>query len=92
MNSNFYLLNSDVRFAYNLLGLPLSAAESADVFVEQEASDLFLPGSFVVALVPKSCPTPARLLCPWDSPGKNTGLGCHFLLQGNLPDTGIEPL
>ena len=24
----------------------------------------------------------ARLLCPWDSPGKNTGVGCHFLLQG----------
>ena len=24
---------------------------------------------------------PSRLLCPWDSPGKNTGLGCHFLLQ-----------
>ena len=24
---------------------------------------------------------PIRLLCPWDSPGKNTGLGCHFLLQ-----------
>ena len=24
---------------------------------------------------------PARLLCPWDSPGKNTGVGCHFLLQ-----------
>ena len=23
-----------------------------------------------------------RLLCPWDSPGKNTGVGCHFLLQG----------
>ena len=21
------------------------------------------------------------LLCPWDSPGKNTGVGCHFLLQ-----------
>ena len=35
------------------------------------------------------CPTvcdpierqPTRLLCPWDSPGKNTGVGCHFLLQ-----------
>ena len=26
-------------------------------------------------------PWPARLLCPWDSPGKNTGVGCHFLLQ-----------
>ena len=24
---------------------------------------------------------PARLLCPWDSPGKNTGVGCHFLLR-----------
>ena len=23
-----------------------------------------------------------RLLCPWDSPGKNTGVGCHALLQG----------
>ena len=37
----------------------------------------------------QSCPTlcdpidrqPARLPCPWDSPGKNTGVGCHFLLQ-----------
>ena len=25
---------------------------------------------------------PFRLLCPWDSPGKNTGMGCHALLQG----------
>ena len=24
---------------------------------------------------------PTRLTCPWDSPGKNTGVGCHFLLQ-----------
>ena len=24
---------------------------------------------------------PARLLCPWDSPGKNTGVGCQFLPQ-----------
>ena len=23
-----------------------------------------------------------RLLCPWDLPGKNTGVGCYFLLQG----------
>ena len=30
----------------------------------------------------------ARLLCPWDFPSKNTGVGCHFLLQG-LPDPGI---
>jgi len=25
--------------------------------------------------------SPTRLLRPWDSPGKNTGVGCHFLLQ-----------
>ena len=25
---------------------------------------------------------PVRLLCPWDSPGKNTRVGSHFLLQG----------
>ena len=24
---------------------------------------------------------PTRLPCPWDSPGKNTGVGCHFLLE-----------
>ena len=24
---------------------------------------------------------PTRLRCPWDSPGKNIGMGCHFLLQ-----------
>ena len=27
----------------------------------------------------------ARLLCPWNSPGKNTGVGCHFFLQGIFP-------
>ena len=33
---------------------------------------------------------PARLLCPWDSPGKNTGVSCPSLLQGNLPDPGSK--
>ena len=28
---------------------------------------------------------PTGLLHPWDFPGKNTGVGCHFLLQGNFP-------
>ena len=31
---------------------------------------------------------PTRLLCPWDFPGKNTGVGCHFLLQGIFPTQG----
>ena len=33
---------------------------------------------------------PARLLCPWNFPGKNAGLGYHFPFPGNLPDPGIE--
>ena len=28
---------------------------------------------------------PASLLCPWNLPGKNTGVGCHFLLQRVFP-------
>ena len=29
-------------------------------------------------------------LCPWDSPGKNTGVGCHFLLQEIFPTQGLN--
>ena len=49
---------------------------------------------FIIAFFPCCCITsivsesvrphglqPTRLLHPWDSPGKNTGVGCHFLLQ-----------
>ena len=28
---------------------------------------------------------------PWDSPGQNTGVGCHFLLQGIFPTQGLNP-
>ena len=33
---------------------------------------------------------PARLLCPWGSPGKNTGVGSHSLLQGLCPTWGSD--
>ena len=44
-------------------------------------------------LVAQLCPTllqphglwPTRLFCPWDCPGKNGGLGCHFLHLHSLP-------
>ena len=45
--------------------------------------------------VAQSCLTrglwPSRLLCPWDSPGKSTGVGCHALLQGIFPSQGSNP-
>ena len=34
---------------------------------------------------------PTRLHSPWDSPGKNTGAGCHFLLPGIFPIQGLNP-
>ena len=34
---------------------------------------------------------PTRLFCPWDFPGNNTGVGCHFLLQGIFPTQGLSP-
>ena len=33
----------------------------------------------------------ARLLCPWNSPRKNTGMGCHSLLQGTFLAQGLNP-
>ena len=34
---------------------------------------------------------PTRLLCQWDFPVKNTGVSCHFLLQGIFPTQGSSP-
>ena len=34
---------------------------------------------------------PTRLLCPWNSPGKNTAVGCHFLLQSIFPTQRLNP-
>ena len=33
---------------------------------------------------------PSRLLCPWDSPGKNPGVRCHFLFQRIFPTQGLN--
>ena len=48
---------------------------------------LFTAAAAAAAKSLQSCPTPcdpidgsARLPRPWDSPGKNTGVGCHYLL------------
>ena len=46
----------------------------------------------VKVLVTQSCPTLCDPVdCPWDSPDKNTGVGCHFLLQGIFPTQGLKP-
>ena len=51
--------------------------------------------SDLCVLVAELCPTlqphglyPTRIICPWTCPGKNTGVGCHTLLQGIFPTQG----
>ena len=34
---------------------------------------------------------PTRLLCPWEFPGKSTGVGCHFLIQEIIPTQELNP-
>ena len=50
------------------------------------------PSSFLTDALQTPGLQPARLLCPWDSPGKNTGSGLPLLSSGDLPDPGIEPV
>ena len=58
----------------------------------QAGSLPLLPPAKTKMLVVQSCPIFATLrtvaLCPWDSPGKNTGVGCHFPLQGIFQTQG----
>ena len=60
---------------------------------------LMAPHLALLVSVIQSCPTlcdpmdcsPTRLLCPWDSPGKNTGVSSHVLLQGIFLTQGPNP-
>ena len=49
-----------------------------------------LAGTFFTT-EPPGKPKSARLLCPWNSPGKNPGVGCHSLFQGIFPTLGSNP-
>ena len=43
------------------------------------------------SVVSDSLRAPTRLVSLWNSPGKNTGVGCHFLLLGIFPTLGPNP-
>ena len=57
------------------------------------------PSSSCLCLVTQSCLSlcdpfglkPTRVFCPWDFSGKNTGVGCHFLLWGIFSTQGSNP-
>ena len=69
--------------------IELKATEKKQIEESSLSSSYLLK---VKVLVTQSCPTlrNPRLLCPWAFLGKNTGVGCHALLQGIFPTLGIE--
>ena len=55
----------------------------------QEKTDRKLLSRVQLFVIPWTVAT--RLFHPWDFPGKNTGVGCHFLLQCNARNTSSIP-
>ena len=82
-----------------------SLVSSSSTFVRiifqqsQRARALSIITSLCVYSATQPCPTlcdlvdcsPLGFSCPWDFPGKNTGVGCHFLLQGIFLTRGSNP-
>ena len=81
------------------LSCPSSSCNGADCFSGNICTPTVLIPN-VKVLVAQPCSIlcnpmdlmqPTRLLCPWDSPGKNIRVGCHFLLQGIFLTQGSNP-
>ena len=84
--TTFYL-QLQLLYGYNFSYLLLTFYQFK--LSEESLTPLCVCVCVCVCLVTQSCPTlqphrlqPARLLCSWNSPGKNTGVGSHSLLQG----------
>ena len=79
------LLGSPILFQHPAFALSSPRLEKCQCFLLL----LFLAALLLLLLSHSICSDsvrlhrrqPTRLPCPWDSPGKNTGVGCHFLLQ-----------
>ena len=87
-NFSFFLIVSEVSiFAYIrdscILKFSLSLVYILNTYSFMHAQSHLTPWSHGLQLT--------RLLCLWNSPGKNTGVGCYFLLQEIFPDPGIKP-
>ena len=76
---------------------PISCVCSFGTFSSRKNSEVMWNEVEVAQLCPTLCDPhglyPARILCPWNSPGKNTGVGSRSLLQGifPFPARGLNP-
>ena len=93
-----------VAYSQSILGISIirgnSKGKVLSLWAKQSVVDIctlsFPPGAGGGGLVTESRLTllqphgllPTRLLCPWDFPGKTTGVGCHSLLQAIFPTQG----
>ena len=76
-----------------------SILPSENLLLHSLPSNLFLPFAESESVSPSVMSDslqphglkPTRLLCLWNSPGKNTGVGCHFLLQEIFLTQGLSP-
>ena len=71
---------------YSYIPLPLPANSISAGFIKDRVSY-----SVVSKPLRPHGLQPSRLLCPWNSPSKNTGVGSLFLLQGIFPTQGSNP-
>ena len=91
-----------MQLIYNVM-LVSTVLQSVSVVHISTLFQILFPYRSLLCLVTQSCPTLVQVMCDsmdcsppgssvhWDSPGKNTGVYCHALLQGNLPNPGSEP-
>ena len=83
-----------ISFQMDWLDL-LAVQETLKSLLQHRSSKASILRSVSHSVVPDSLQPhglqPARLLCPWDSPGKNTEVGCHFLLWEIFPTQGSNP-
>ena len=75
--------------------IPFCASSKEVSFLPKENVRIltgFSYSQYQFSSVAQSHPTlqPARIPCPWYSPGKNTGVSCHVLLQGIFPTQALN--
>ena len=81
---------SSISRVYGLAGITDSTIYSHTSCVRHNFSES-VSHSVVSSFLQLSGLESTRLLCPWNFPGKNTGVGSHSLLQGIFPAQGLNP-
>ena len=89
INHKVLLYSSGNHIQYPAISHNGKEQESIYIYITESVINTVI--QLVVSDSVQSCGLqPSRLLCPWDSLGKNTGVGCCALLQGIF--LGIEPM